>query len=270
VQEQPLRLTDLPDEQLNELIGLFKRSDTVELKMTVPESEQRAALSALALDPLDAEIRQVFFFDTPDLSLNRAGVVARARRVQGKLGDTVVKLRPVEPDHLPKRMRNSQSLGVEVDAMPGGTYVCSASMKRRLENAEVREAASGGRPLRKLFSKEQRDFFAAHAPEGIGLDDLAVLGPIFVLKLKWVPERYARRSVAELWMYPDSTRILELSTKCAPSEALQVAVESRAFLADQGITVSGEQQTKTKTALEYYSTRAQEDLPGGGGEKETA
>jgi hypothetical protein len=143
-------------------------------------------------------------------------------------------------------------------------------MKRRLENAEVREAASGRRALRKLFSKEQRDFFAAHAPDGIGLDDLAVLGPIFVLKLKWTPESYARRTVAELWMYPDSTRILELSTKCAPSEALHVAVESRAFLASRGIGITGEQQTKTKTALEYYSTRAQEDVPADGGEGSAA
>jgi hypothetical protein len=36
-------------------------------------------------------------------------------------------------------------------------------------------------PLRKLFSKEQRSFFADHAPEGVELDDLRILGPVFVL-----------------------------------------------------------------------------------------
>ena len=50
------------------------------------------------MDPLDAQIRQVFFFDTPDLALNQAGVVVRARRVQGKGDDSVVKLRPVVPE----------------------------------------------------------------------------------------------------------------------------------------------------------------------------
>ena len=54
------------------------------------------------MDPLEAQIRQVFFFDTPDLALNEAGVVVRARRVQGKGDDSVVKLRPVVPDRAPE------------------------------------------------------------------------------------------------------------------------------------------------------------------------
>jgi hypothetical protein len=32
------------------------------------------------MDALDAQIRQVLFFGTPDLALNRVGVVVRARR----------------------------------------------------------------------------------------------------------------------------------------------------------------------------------------------
>ena len=91
----------LSDKDLVHLLELAKKSDSVELKLTVPASGQRAAVTALALDPLEAQIRQVFFFDTPDLALNGVGVVVRARRVQGKSGDTVVKLRPVVPDDLP-------------------------------------------------------------------------------------------------------------------------------------------------------------------------
>ena len=49
----------------------------------------------------------------------------------------------------------------------------------------------GERPIRKLFSKAQRAFYEAHAPAGIALDDLSILGPIFVLKIKWTPERFA-------------------------------------------------------------------------------
>jgi hypothetical protein len=44
----------------------------------------------------------VFFFDTPDLRLNKQGVVVRARRVQGRGDDTVVKLRPIVPGELPQ------------------------------------------------------------------------------------------------------------------------------------------------------------------------
>ena len=94
-----------------------------------------------------------------------------------------------------------------------------------------------------------------HAPEGLELDDLSILGPISVLKLKFAPEGYDGKLVAELWLYPDNSMILELSTKCAPSEAFQVAAETRAFLTERGIDLTGEQETKTKKALEYFSER---------------
>jgi hypothetical protein len=252
------KATTLSDQDLAELISLTKGADSVELKLTVPVSERSRAAAALGVDPLDAQIRQVYFFDTPDLTLNKAGVVVRARRVQQKGDDTVVKLRPVVPDELPAELRRSPNFGVEVDAMPGG-FVCSGSMKRALKRPEVRDAVLGKGPIRKLYSKEQRALFAAHAPEGLALDDLSILGPIFVLKLKFAPEGYARRLVAELWLYPDSSMILELSTKCAPSEAFQVAAETSAFLTRNGVDLTGEQETKTKKALQYFSKRLRAD-----------
>jgi hypothetical protein len=243
----------LSDDALVELLSLVEGADSVELKLTVPESSQRSAIRALGLDPLEAQIRQVFFFDTPDLALSKSGVVVRARRVQRKGDDSVVKLRPVIPDELPTELRRSASFVVEVDAMPGG-YVCSASLKGAVKSDGVKEAIAAELPVRKLFSKEQRAFYAEHAPAGIGLDDLATLGPIFVLKLKSAPGERGRRLVTELWLYPDGSRILELSTRCLTSEAFQAAVEARAFLVARGIDIAGEQQTKTRKALEFFST----------------
>jgi hypothetical protein len=242
----------LSDADLVELLGLIKAADSVELKLTVPESDQRSAVSALEMDPLEAELRQVYFLDTPDLTLNRHGVVARVRRVQRKGDDSVVKLRPVVPSELPAELRSSPHFGVEVDAMPGG-YVCSGSMKGELGKSDVRKAVAGEQPLRRLFSKPQRALFANRAPEGIALEDLSLLGPIFVLKLKFSPEGYERRLVAEMWLYPDSTRVLELSTKSAPDEAFQAAAETRAFLTERGVSLTGEQQTKTGKALRFFA-----------------
>jgi hypothetical protein len=245
---------NLSDEQLDELIALLHGADSVELKLTVPESQQRSAVTALNMDPVDAQIRQVFFFDTPDLALNQAGVVVRARRVQRKGDDSVVKLRPVVPAELPAKLRRSPDFGVEVDAMPGG-FVCSGRLRHLFDGGAVKSCVAGGRPLRKLFTKEQRAFYQAHAPDGIELDDLSVLGPIFVLKLKFSPDDFARKMVAEMWLYPDDSRILELSTKCLPAEAFDTAAEARAFLGRQGVDTSGEQETKTKRALEFFSAR---------------
>ena len=136
----------LPDEELEELLGLIGGADSVELKLTLPEADQRSTIQALGLDPLDAHIRQVFFFDTPDLALNDNGVVVRARRIQGKKEhDSVVKLRPVVPDELPSQLRESPNLVVEVDTAPGA-HVCSASMKGTVGPEDVAEAVSGWRP----------------------------------------------------------------------------------------------------------------------------
>ena len=242
----------LSDPQLADLMGLLKGSDTVELKLTVPSAQQRAAIQALGLDALNAQIRQVIFFDTPDLALDKAGVVVRARRIQGREGDSVIKLRPVDPDDVPAAVRRLPGFGVEVDAIPGG-FVCSGRLKCPADSTDIRKVLLGERSVQKLYTKDQRALFDDHAPAGVALDDLSALGPIFVLKLKWRPRDLPRKMVAEMWLYPDGSRIFELSTKCLPTDAFQVAAEVRVFLADHGIDLSGEQQTKTRTALEFFA-----------------
>ena len=85
------------------------------------------------------------------------------------------------------------------------------------------------------------------------LDDLVALGPLNLMKLRFIPQGFPRRLVVELWFYPDGSRILELSTKCLPGEMFQVVAELRAYLTQRGVALSGEQQTKTRKALEYFS-----------------
>jgi hypothetical protein len=242
----------LTEKQMSELMKLMKGADSVELKLTVPEANRQSTMKALGMDPLDAEIRQVVFFDTPDLALSEHGVVVRARRSQRKGDDTVVKLRPVVPDELPSSLRDSADFSVEVDALPGG-FVCSGSLKARLAQPDVKRALHGEMPIRKLFTKAQRALLADRAPEGTELDDLAVLGPINVFKLRYSPSELGRRLVAEMWNYPDGSRVVELSTKCAPGEAFQVAAETKVFLSERGVDLTAEQQTKTRTAMELFS-----------------
>ena len=246
---------NLSDQELQEVLELIKGADSVELKLTLPETARARTAAALGIDPLDAQLRQVFFFDTPELALNEAGVVVRARRRQGEDGDTVIKLRPVVPEELAEELRRSDSFNVEVDAMPGG-YVCSASFKGIADNDLIRQVGFGQAPIGELFSKEQRGFYEEHAPEGVGLDDLTVLGPIPTLRLKARPEGFGRKVVGEMWLYPDGSQIVELSTKTVPGDAFQAAAETRAYLAGHGVDLTADQQTKTKTALEFFTTKA--------------
>jgi len=202
------------------------------------------------IDVLNAELRQIIFFDTADLKLSRSGVVVRARRTP-KGGDTVVKLRPVQPAQLSKELRRSTSFSVEVDAMRGAV-VCSGSLKGRTGNDEVKSVLQGKRSIRKLFSSEQRALYRKYAPKGLDLDSLRPFGPVNAVKLKWTPPSFTRALVAELWFYPDGSRLLELSTKCRPMKAFHVLAETRIFLKKRGLSLNGNQQTKTRKALEYF------------------
>ena len=256
----------LSDDDLRTVFGLLSGADSTELKLTVPPSSHRDTIQGLPIDPVEAQPRQVYFFDTPDLALNKAGIVVRARRIAGGKGDTVIKLRPVVPNDLPQEYRTDASFNVEVDILPGG-YVCSASFKGRSTGADIWAAVRGERPLRKLFSKPQREFFRRYAPEGSDIDALVPLGPTFVLKGRFdavtgdAPKQPARSFVVEMWLYPDGSRILELSTKCPPAETFNVAMEARAYLQTRGVELTGEQQTKTRTALQYYTAELTKPRP---------
>src|SRR5262245_5983440 len=253
----PTNITNGPHPSLNDkriakALGLLKDSYSVELKLTVLDGERDSAVAQLDLDVLHAELRQVIFFDTPDLRLNRAGIIVRARRAR-KDGDAVIKLRPIVPRELPGRLRRSPHFLIEIDAMPGA-YVCSGSLQDSVDNEDVKAVIRGARPIRKLFSAEQRAFYADNAPRGLELDALTPFGPINVAKTKFdLGDDIGRTAKAELWFYPDGSRILELSMKCSPEKAFRRAADARVALIGRGVTLTGDQQTKTRKALQYFA-----------------
>lgn len=257
---KPALAKPLTSEQIIEMFRLVKGSTSVELKLSVPLTSARATIKSIGLDPVEAQPRQAFFFDTPDLALYKAGIVVRARRIQGGDGDTVIKLRPVDPSTIDAELRRVAAFKIEVDAMPGG-FVCSASFKGVCTGQEVLDVASGEMPLRKLFSKEQRAFYDAHAPADIPMDQLVLLGPAFLLKAKHTPKTtvFDRPIITEVWLYPDGSHIMELSVKSLPKEAFQVAADFKAYLASHGIALGADQSAKTQTALKFFSARLKKE-----------
>jgi hypothetical protein len=255
----PAVAQNLSADDTKKLLHLIRNSKSVELKLSVPMPEHRGTVASLGLDPVEAQPRQVYFFDTADQALNRAGLIVRARRRQGGRADTVVKLRPVDPAMIDAELKKSDIFKVEVDAMPDGSFVCSASYKGEATGQEVLDVASGTKPIRSLFSKAQRAFYDAHAPAGIDMDSLLVQGPIFLLKAKHEPEEFPRGLTVELWIWTDGKHILEVSTKCLPAEAFQAGVEFKAFVSSLGVDLDARQETKTKTAMRKF--RAEHEKP---------
>ena len=157
------KMQTLSGDELQELLALLKGADTVELKLTIPESQRNASLVALGIDPLDARIRQVFFFDTPELALDRAGLVVRARRVQGAAADSVVKRRPVVPDELSSKTRRDPFFGVEVPV--ASPSVPNEVLDPRSAWADKAEHDAQARKLAGMFAENFKEFECQVPPE---------------------------------------------------------------------------------------------------------
>jgi hypothetical protein len=233
---------------------LFEHVESVRLELTLPESDAHPVATALGMDPLDAHVRLVSFLDTPDLALLRHGLVVRARRRRGR-DDTMVALRPVTPRGLPRALRRSAAFALAIDAPPGAPG-SSAWIKSRPDAGAIARVGAGDAPARGLFSPEQRALLRAHAPDGLGFDDLALLGPVVVLRPKFTPEAFGRRVVADLWMYPDGSRLLELATRCAPEHVQRAAAETREFLRRYGVDVTPARETGPERALALLAHQA--------------
>lgn len=259
---QPELAKPLSGEDMMKIVSLGRGANSIELKLSVPLTSHRATIKSIGLDPVEAQPRQAYFFDTPDLALNRAGVVVRARRTQGGTADTVIKLRPVDPSGIDPEIRRSAAFKVELDVMPGG-FVCSASFKGVCSGQEVLDVSDGKLELRKLFSKEQRAFYDEHVPAGITMDKLSILGPTFLLKARHQPKDFDRRITVEMWLYPDGERVLEVSTKCLPDEIFKVGADFKAFLAKRDIALGAEQAPKTRTSLDFFSAKLRSEGVGG-------
>ena len=81
-----------------------------------------------------------------------------------------------------------------------------------------------------------------------------MLGPVQVRKWKVEPEDFEGEIVAEEWTLPDGSDLIELSIKVPPSRAGEATDAFMAFLETHGFDTEGDQQTKTKAALGFFTT----------------
>ncbi len=242
------RLPVVFDDGVRRMLATVPESAAVELKVTVPDSDRRPVMAALGVDPLDAEIRQVAFVDTPDLAVLGAGVVVRVRRTQHGAGDLVVKVRSIGPDAFPDELGGQHGLGVEVDVSQT-RLGCAATLRTELSDRRAKELLSSRLTIADVASAAQQALLSERVADQLARDDLAVHGPIHVLKRKFLPSGLEHRLVAELWFLPDGSRTFELSTTCTPSGALQVAGEIKQFLARHGVDLDARKDSRARSAL---------------------
>jgi hypothetical protein len=226
--------------------------DAVEIKVTIRPDQELRAERAMELNEDTAEVRVVYFYDTPKLDLFDAGVALRARLVKGDDDDSTVKFRPVEPAKIAEEWKQLKGFKLEADCV-GNRVVRSASLTVLQKRNEIDEVAKGKWPIEKLFSKDQERFLGAFYKSPVDFAKLHVLGPIRVLRWKLKQKDFPYELTLEEWRLPDGEDLVEVSIKTAPQDASQAQKDFDKHLRDLGLDPKGAQETKTRTALEYFA-----------------
>jgi adenylate cyclase class IV len=226
--------------------------DAVEIKVTIRPDQELRAERAMELNEDTAEVRIIYYYDTPQLDLFDAGVALRARLVKGDDDDSTVKFRPVEPAKISEEWKQLKGFKLEADCV-GDRIVRSASLTVLQKRDEIDEVAKGTWPIEKLFSKDQERFLGEFYRGQLDFAKLRVLGPIRVLRWKLAQKGFPRELTLEEWRLPDGQDLVEVSIKTPPQHAPHAQKDFDKHLRNLGLDPEGAQETKTRTALNYFA-----------------
>ncbi len=226
-------------------------ADAIEIKATIPEHQIDGALKRFGLTTRNDEERYIYFFDTPELDLLGAGIIARARRVVGNEHDSTVKFRPVDPAQVAAKWRKFRGFKIEVDASET-SLVKSASFSMPVAKGLIKRVAGGEKPIAEIFTEAQEAFLRGMAGRAIDFGRLVVLGPLMAQRWSLEDPACPWPITAELWRRDDGERLMEVSIKAPVAQAAVAVGGFMAYLAEVGAERDKPQQTKTHWALDHY------------------
>jgi hypothetical protein len=237
---------------LGSLLDALSDVDRVELQVSLLDDDRRPAAAALGLDSLEAEVSEVAFLDTAQLSLLRAGIVLRTRRTQDQPASLQVTLLWCDPPSLSADLRRLPGFRVDLDARPTG-FACSCSLETPVSDRTVAAVLAGDLPPYQVLTAHQRRLVSVHTPVDVATHRLAVLGPIHVLSHRLSPPGFRRGLVAEQWFLPGGTRRLHLAVPCRPAKVLKTLARVQAFLDQPRVRPTPANETTTRSALAALS-----------------
>lgn len=230
----------------------FALTDAVEIKVTIRPDQELRAERAMQVDEDTADIRLIYFYETPELDLFNAGVALRARLIKGDADNSTVKFRSDTIQMVAPEWYRSEGFKIEADWV-GDRAVYSVSLTNEQKRDEIEEVANGERAIGKLFSNDQERFLKSVHQGVVDFERLRVMGPIRVLRWKLEHDEFPHQLTVEEWRLPNGDDLVEVSIKVPPAEATQARKAFESHLEKLGLDPKGAQETKTRTALKYFA-----------------
>jgi hypothetical protein len=233
---------------------LLEGAEAIEIKATIPQKQIATALKRYNLTARNDDERYIYFFDTPQLDLLKAGIAARARRIVGDEHDSTIKFRPVDPAKVGKKWRKYKDFKIEADASEKGV-VKSASFSMPVAKGLIKKVVAGDKGIAALFTEEQEDFLKEMSGRGADLAQLSILGPLRAQRWDFEDPACPWPITAELWRRKDGATLMEFSVKAPAVQGAAVMAGFLAFLAEVGAERDTAQQAKTHWAVDFYADR---------------
>jgi hypothetical protein len=211
----------------------------VEVKILLPPPTVQTVIASLSFGKEAAT--RVYFFDTDSLDLLKQGVIVRVR--QGAANDLTVKVRaPADNKQIDTALLR-EHFPCEIDRSGAGEET-SYAIQRKYTPPQVPEK---GADIVRQFSASQekllRDLKAS-------IDWTRVQRIADIGSTKWATTAQPPLKLAlELWEWPTG-KILEVSTKTGPDGGESTYAEVQRLLKAKNLSLSAEQGTKTRIALE--------------------
>ena len=233
-------------------VSAFTLTDAVEIKVTIRPDQELRAERAMQIDEDTANVRLIYFYETPNLDLFNAGIALRARLIKGDADNSTVKFRSDKIEMVAPEWYRAEGFKVEADWV-GDHAVYSVSLTNEQKRDEIEQVADGERAIEKLFSKEQERFLREIYKGSVEFEQLRVMGPIRVLRWRLKHAGFPHRLTVEEWRLPNGDDLVEVSIKVPPAEAAQARKAFEDHLETLGLDPKGAQETKTRTALEFFA-----------------
>jgi hypothetical protein len=226
---------------------------SVELKALLATPVAAAATALTGRPTPRWRARRMYLLDTPDLDLARSGVEIRLRRrVRGRYDVSARTRRCTSGAHDDAdgtERAPPDGARVELDVLPGAVWR-TVEMRREVEPGEALDAIVGAVPPAALLSVTQRTWARRGGRGPVSdeaLADLRLHGPLVVARLQVpIPRGSGLRGARlEHCRYPSGREVLELSTRCPPEQARQVADALGRLVTDRGVALAETHRTKT-------------------------